>query len=126
MDVKEYITHPKYDSIKMEYDYAIIRTAENIVFSQTANAACLPTFKNKTITDGKFMTISGWGVYENHNGYDSYATKLQTTNILGYSYEDCCNLNFGNSIATEHCNNASIAEFIVGDSILCAGTNIIT
>ena len=58
--MKEFIAHPDYDPIKMEYDYAIIRTTENIVFSPTANAACLPTFKNKGHEILRHIFITGF------------------------------------------------------------------
>ena len=56
------------------YDYAIIRLVEDIVFSPIANAACLPSFTDPSTTDGKIMTVSGWGLTERTSEYDYTTT----------------------------------------------------
>ena len=40
--VREIIMHPQYSAKKLINDFAILRTNEEIQFSKTANAACLP------------------------------------------------------------------------------------
>ena len=40
--VREIIMHPQYSAKKLINDFAILRTNEEIKFSKTANAACLP------------------------------------------------------------------------------------
>ena len=53
---KNLIIHPNWcnwcDS-NGAYDYAIIQLVQDIVFSPTANAACLPSFTDPSTTDGK-------------------------------------------------------------------------
>ena len=74
---KNLIIHPNWcnwcDS-NGAYDYAIIRLVEDIVFSPIANAACLPSFTDPSTTDGKIMTISGWGLTERTSEDDFTAT----------------------------------------------------
>ena len=62
MTVREIIIHPEWNYTEsLQYDYAILRTEENITFSNRANAACLPNWTNSSKTDGQKLTISGWG-----------------------------------------------------------------
>ena len=74
---KNLIIHPNWcnwcDS-NGAYDYAIIRLFEDIVFSPIANAACLPSFTDSSTTDGKTMTVSGWGLTERTSEYDYTTT----------------------------------------------------
>ena len=74
---KNLIIHPNWcnwcDS-NGAYDYAIIRLFEDIVFSPIANAACLPSFTDSSTTDGKIMTVSGWGLTERTSEYDYTTT----------------------------------------------------
>ena len=78
------ILHPNYDDEIIRYDYAIIRLTERIIFSPVANAACLPSFTDIATTDGKFMTISGWGLTEFYSDYDYVKpTVLQEAMIQG-------------------------------------------
>ena len=61
MAVREIIIHPDWNYTGLQYDYAILRTEENITFSNRANAACLPNWTNSSTTDGQKLIISGWG-----------------------------------------------------------------
>ena len=54
MSVKEIKIHPDFDISAIVYDYAIVRTAEDIDFTYGVNAACLPGVKDPKLTDGKF------------------------------------------------------------------------
>ena len=54
MSVKEIKIHPDFDISEITYDYAIVKTAEDIDFTYGVNAACLPGVKDPKLTDGKF------------------------------------------------------------------------
>ena len=87
MSVKKIIVHDEYeydDQLGITHDYAIIQLTEKIAFSSVANAACLPSFSDITTTDGKMLTISGWGLLEKYSE-DQYimATVLQKAMIQG-------------------------------------------
>ena len=84
MSVKKIILHWKYNSLEVTHDYAIIQLTERIKFSPVANAACLPSFSDITTTDGKMLTISGWGLIEKYSDYEYIETTvLQTATIEG-------------------------------------------
>ena len=84
MSVKKIIVHWKYNAFEFTHDYAIIQLTERISFSPVANAACLPSFSDITTTDGKMMTISGWGFVELSSDYEYIeATVLQKAMIQG-------------------------------------------
>ena len=84
MSVKRVIVHWEWNELEITHDYAIIRLTERITFSSVANAACLPSFSDITTTDGKMLTISGWGLLEKYSA-DEYimATVLQKAMIQG-------------------------------------------
>ena len=94
MQIEALRIHPQYDHTSLlAYDYAIIRTAQEIIFSPTVNAACLPSFTDLTTTDGKPMTISGWGFMENDGYYYQLETDhLNVAMVQGFSSEECCNI----------------------------------
>ena len=54
LSVKEIKIHPDFDISSIIYDYAIVKTAEDIDFTYGVNAACLPGVKDPKLTDGKF------------------------------------------------------------------------
>jgi hypothetical protein len=54
LSVKEIKIHPDFDISEITYDYAIVKTAEEIDFTYGVNAACLPGVKDSKLTDGKF------------------------------------------------------------------------
>ena len=87
MSVKKIIVHDEYeydDQLGITHDYAIIQLTEKITFSSVANAACLPSFSDITTTDGKMLTISGWGLIEKYSDYEYIETTvLQTATIEG-------------------------------------------
>ena len=74
---KNLILHPNWCNWCVSngaYDYAIIQLVEDIVFTPIANAACLPSFTDPSITDGKTMIVSGWGYTERTSEYDYTTT----------------------------------------------------
>ena len=85
MSVKKIIVHDEFEYDELATpDIAIIQLTEKIAFSSVANAACLPSFSDITTTDGKMLTISGWGLLEKYSYYDYIeATVLQTATIEG-------------------------------------------
>ena len=93
MKVERIIIHPEYDDNRLTNDFAIIRTVENIGFSAFANAVCLPSFTDSSITDGHALTVSGWGFFKKDFDLrqDKAETVLYTAQMHGYPIEECCN-----------------------------------
>ena len=65
MSVKEIKIHPDFDISAITYDYAIVKTAEDIDFTYGVNAACLPGVQDPKLTDGK-------SIYLTHDRYNTY------------------------------------------------------
>ena len=45
------------------YDYAIVRTTEDIKFDHGANAACLPSINDASIAEGKNLSNSSFPIH---------------------------------------------------------------
>lgn len=97
MTVREIIIHPEWNYTGLAFDYAILRTEENITFSNRANAACLPNWNNSSKTDGQKLTISGWGAIAKEYDYNweteaTFPETLQVGSATGYSPRECCEI----------------------------------
>ena len=98
MAVREIIIHPEWNYTEsLQYDYAILRTEENITFSNRANAACLPNWTNSSKTDGQKLIISGWGAIAKEYDYNNetvatFPETLQVGSATGYSRSECCEI----------------------------------
>lgn len=112
--VDEVIVDPKYDKIQITNDFAILKTVEEIDFSQIASPACLPSYPfSVSYTDGKLMRASGWGWTEN----EELSDVLMKVNLIGVSNIECCNQVYGLS----YCDN--YLDQLVPDVVLCAGNH---
>ena len=97
MTVREIIIHPEWNYTGLQHDYAILRTEENITFSNRANAACLPNWTNSSKTDGQKLIISGWGAIAKEYDYNNetvatFPVILQVGSATGYSRSECCEI----------------------------------
>ncbi len=63
----EIINHPLYDEETTDYDYAIIKLSQPVLFGRHANAACLPKNDGETYAD-KNLIVSGWGALQEGGG----------------------------------------------------------
>ena len=65
VSVREVNIHPDFFMTwdTLVYDYAIVRTTEDIKFDHGANAACLPSINDASIADGKYPPKSSFPIY---------------------------------------------------------------
>ena len=56
--VREWISHPSYESLNSDYDYAILKLNSHISFSPSASPVCLPSGVS---FGGQNGTVTGWG-----------------------------------------------------------------
>ena len=59
VDVAEIINHPDYNSGTIDNDYAILRLANNVSFTNKVSPACLPAEVSATYA-GVLATVTGW------------------------------------------------------------------
>ena len=60
VDVAEIINHPDYNNETVDYDFAILRLANPVNFTNEVRPACLPAVLNATYA-GVTATVTGWG-----------------------------------------------------------------
>ena len=62
---REWITHPNFDSLTMDNDFAIIQLDTPVKFSDSVRPICLPddgdTDDGDTDYDSVIATVTGWG-----------------------------------------------------------------
>lgn len=58
--LKKYITHPKYDASRFDYDFSLLELDEPVEFGRKVKAVALPEDDLK-IPDGAMVEVSGWG-----------------------------------------------------------------
>merc|ERR1712032_350163 len=87
VDVAEIINHPNYDSRTTDNDYAILRLANPVTFTNEVSPACLPADLSATYT-GVLATVTGWGTLSSGG---SQPTVLQEVDVTVTSNEVCNN-----------------------------------
>ena len=60
VDVAEIINHPEYSSQTLDNDFAILRLANPVTFTNEVSPACLPADLSATYA-GVLATVTGWG-----------------------------------------------------------------
>ena len=72
----QFIDHPDYDASTFDNDFAIIKLASPVTFSERVSPICLPF--TSTNYDNKVATVTGWGDFE-YQGIE--ADILQKVNV---------------------------------------------
>jgi len=101
--VAEIITHPEYNHFTEEYDIALLRLEESIIFDSTK----MPVgyiMHGGIIADGAMATVLGWGETRNENESSDH---LRVVNVPIINQEVC----------------SAIYDFFGGitDAMICAG-----
>jgi len=78
--------HPQYDPFTSENDIAILKTEDEIAFTNYIRPVCLPSTRLSSQV-GKFATVSGWG--ETKEIQRSASTKLQKAEVKIINSDDC-------------------------------------
>lgn len=81
MDVDKMIPHEAFDPMTGKNDIALVRTVENIKFTEKIQSIALP---NSDVVDGKQVVASGWGT----NGYVDYDI-LQYIEVITLNLLEC-------------------------------------
>lgn len=111
--VESFLAHPLYNSLTQENDIAVIRVAEDIVFSLQVGPACLP-FRNTAAPVGSVVEVLGWGLTEftGEKSNKLLGTELYVTDISR------CQKAFGSKVSsTKHlCTYKSGTDACKADS----------
>jgi len=113
VDVAEIINHPDWDSPTIDNDYAILRLAKPVTFTNKVAPACLPADTAATYA-GVVATVTGWGRLI-HEG--NQPTTLQEVDLTVTTKTACENAYGGHDITDNMiCAAASGKSSCNGDS----------
>ena len=111
VDVAEIINHPDYDSQTTDNDYAILRLANPVTFTNEVSPACLPADLSATYA-GVLATVTGWGTLSSGG---SQPTTLQEVEVTVTTNAQC-NSAYGSITSNMVCAADSGKDSCQGDS----------
>merc|ERR1719458_1504069 len=113
VNVAEIIDHPEYNSGTTDNDYAILRLASPVTFTNEVSPACLPADLSNTFA-GVLATVTGWGTLSSGG---SQPTVLQEVDVTVTTNTACKNA-YGSSMITANmiCAADSGKDSCQGDS----------
>ena len=85
VDVAEIINHPDYNSQTTDNDYAILRLANPVTFTNEVSPACLPADLSATFA-GVLATVTGWGTLSSGG---NQPTSLQEVGVTVTTNAEC-------------------------------------
>jgi len=111
VDVAEIINHPDYNSGTIDNDYAILRLANPVTFSNEVSPACLPADLSATYA-GVLATVTGWGTLSSGG---NQPTALQEVDVT-VTTNEVCNQAYGSITDNMVCAADSGKDSCQGDS----------
>ena len=111
VDVAEILDHPDYNSDTLDNDYAILRLANPVTFTNEVSPACLPADLSNTFA-GVLATVTGWGTLSSGG---SQPTVLQEVDVT-VTTNAVCNNAYGSITANMICAADSGKVPCQGDS----------
>ena len=111
VDVAEIINHPNYNPQTTDNDYAILRLANPVTFTNEVSPACLPADLSNTFA-GVLATVTGWGTLSSGG---SQPTVLQEVDVT-VTTNAVCNNAYGSITANMICAADSGKDSCQGDS----------
>ena len=79
-----WIQHENYNSRTTNYDFAIVKLASPVAFSDRVNPICLPSSTKNY--DSVLATVSGWGTLYSGGSQPSILQKVDTIELLLNNY----------------------------------------
>ena len=111
VDVAEIINHPDYDSDATDNDYAILRLANPVTFTNEVSPACLPADLSATYA-GVLATVTGWGTLSSGGSQPSTLHEVEVTVTTNAE----CNSAYGSITSNMVCAADSGKDSCQGDS----------
>ena len=111
VDVAEIINHPNYNSRTVNNDYAILRLANPVTFTNEVSPACLPADLSATYA-GVLATVTGWGTLSSGGSQPSTLHEVEVTVTTNAE----CNSAYGSITSNMVCAADSGKDSCQGDS----------
>merc|ERR1719504_606037 len=113
VDVAEIINHPNYDDGTTDNDYAILRLANPVTFTNEVSPACLPADLSATFA-GVLATVTGWGTLSSGGSQPNVLQEVDVT----VTSNTACKQAYGSSMITANmvCAADSGKDSCQGDS----------
>ena len=113
VDVAEIINHPDYDDGTTDNDYAILRLANPVTFTNEVSPACLPADLSATFA-GVLATVTGWGTLSSGGSQPNVLQEVDVT----VTSNTACKQAYGSSMITANmvCAADSGKDSCQGDS----------
>ena len=111
VDVAEIINHPNYNPQTTDNDYAILRLANPVTFTNEVSPACLPADLSNTFA-GVLATVTGWGTLSSGG---NRPTAMQEVDVTVTTNTECNNA-YGSITANMVCAADSGKDSCQGDS----------
>ncbi|MFT7803433.1 transmembrane protease serine 13-like [Arapaima gigas] len=102
--VSKIIIHENYNSKTFDYDFALVKLSTPVMFSNTIQPVCLPTF-NQTVAPGTKCWTSGFGRTVQKSAQISTVMMQVSVNIIDSSV----------------CNSSIVYPNLITSNMLCAG-----
>ncbi|XP_038150078.1 transmembrane protease serine 3 isoform X2 [Cyprinodon tularosa] len=103
LTVKRIVYHAQYQPKGLDYDIALMRLEEPLVFNGLVEPICLPNY-GEEFTEGTMCWISGWGATE-EDGESSIVLRAARIPL----------------ISTKTCNQPEVYKGLISSWMICAG-----
>ncbi|CRK89648.1 CLUMA_CG003381, isoform A [Clunio marinus] len=99
--VKQIFVHKKYDKVKADYDFSLLKLNSKLKYSEKIQSINLP-HENESVEDGAECTVTGWGSI----GNEVYPDNLHAVHVYKINYSKCEDV---------------YGQFLLTKRMLCAG-----
>ena len=106
VDVAEIINHPDYNNETLDNDFAVLRLANPVNFTNEVRPACLPADLNATYA-GVTATVTGWGALRFEGPSPNV---LQEVDVTVTTNAECSKAYANNTEDTNNTDNANNTE----------------
>jgi secreted trypsin-like serine protease len=119
-EVCETTSHPEYNDVTVEYDFAIVRLSKPVNIGLRAMPACLPDKNDQRMAGdalaGETVTVSGWG--NPSSNATNQNTLLHVVHVPAMSNQECSQTGYSTYVNPK---TGDIEPIEIIDAMLCAG-----
>ena len=119
-EVCETTSHPEYNDVTVEYDFAIVRLSKPVKIGVRAMPACLPDKNDQRMAGdalaGETVTVSGWG--NPSSNATNQNTLLHVVHVPAMTNQECSQTGYATYVNP---TTGEIEPIEIIDAMLCAG-----